>query len=337
MNWQAFLDARRIRYATTGPNVARDHIAIQCPWCGAADPSEHLGISLRGRGWACWRNKAHRGKSNAFLITALIGCSMEEAHRIAGTGSVHVPDDFMGRMEGLLRPPGPAASRPFSLYLRDEFKSFDTALPSRKLYVDYLIRRGFSESEIRQFTERYGVHYCTRGVYRNRVIFPVYYHDELVTWTGRSIFPDERLRYKTLSPDHAIAGTEGYLPALSQITNYLLWYDDLMDDPCDDTIYICEGPFDALKVRVLGRPDGVTATCLFTSNISEQQIGLLHNLLPKYKHRYLLLDPEAFANALHIRSALAALDVQVAKLKPGVSDPGDLCSLREIDHAELVR
>ena len=44
---------KKIPYVTTGPNVARGHFAIKCPFCGEADPSEHLGIEESTGRWGC--------------------------------------------------------------------------------------------------------------------------------------------------------------------------------------------------------------------------------------------------------------------------------------------
>jgi hypothetical protein len=60
-----------------------------------------------------------------------------------------------------------------------------------------------------------------------------------MTYTGRTIYPDIELRYKTLSYDPELEE----IPAVGPISDYLLFYDKLMknDWDCDVLIY-CEGP-----------------------------------------------------------------------------------------------
>src|SRR6185503_11264139 len=40
MDWEHTLSQHGVPYATRGPNVARGAIAVKCPFCGPADPSE---------------------------------------------------------------------------------------------------------------------------------------------------------------------------------------------------------------------------------------------------------------------------------------------------------
>src|SRR3974377_930695 len=82
-NWVRLLNAHHVPFVTRGPNTGRDHISVKCPWCGAADPSEHLGISLRGKGYRCLRDPRHAGRSRARLIHALLHCPSEYALRLA--------------------------------------------------------------------------------------------------------------------------------------------------------------------------------------------------------------------------------------------------------------
>lgn len=326
VDWPKILDSYGVPYVTSGPNVASGNINVRCPMCGADDPSEHMGINLRGKGWACWRNPQHRGKSPAHLIVALIGCSLDQAHQIVGTDTVIAPENFMQRINGLLRPHDQLERTP--PILPAEFKKFPIYNYASAPFYNYLNRRGFSDARISRFTEEYDIFYCRKGAYRNRVIFTVYHEQQLVGWTGRTI-ANHIPRYKTLSPDIEKATMEGYMPAAKRLTDYLLWFDDLVQ--CDDfALYICEGPFDALKVRELGRGKGRTATCLFTSAISEVQTDLLHRVLQRFERKYLLLDRNMEARSLRLASQLLALGVEPLHLPPSVDDPGELKSLSQL-------
>lgn len=317
--WPRFLEQHRIEYSEGGANVSRDNIVIHCPFCGAADQSMHMSINLSGKGWRCWKNPSlHRGKNAARLVMALLSCTIERANQIVGN-AVYIPDDFLARVRNTINPPD--VQEPTPLKMPKEFKDF-AGLPSARPFENYMRHeRGFTWDEIdRMF--RYDVRYCTRGAYRGRIIFPIKFKKQLVSWTGRTISKNEELRYRALSTDPERAEREGYKPAIGAISHYLLWFDDLRKADAD-TIVLGEGPFDSLKVRVLGRREGVTSTCFFTSEPTGAQIDLLHELLPRFKYRYMLLDRGTFATGIRVSSALSSLGVVPLQLHPSLKDPGE--------------
>jgi hypothetical protein len=325
-DWQNFLETRAIEFATSGPNVAAGHIAVHCPFCGAADPSQHMSINLEGRGWRCWRNPAeHKGRSPVKLIAALVPCSYEQAREIAGVAT-EVPNDFLNRVTSLLSPSQPAANSQ-GLALPRVFQEFKHHSISARPFIAYLTnpKRGkFALSDIMRFSSDYDIYYCRLGPFKGRIIFVVKYQGKIVTWTGRTII-DDPLRYKTLSTDPEKAAIENLPVALGGIGRYLLWYDEFIAAP-QETLYLVEGPFDALKLRLLG----VDATCFFTQTPSMEQISLLHELIPRYKQTYLLLDQGTLSMVLKIKSALSGLDVNIAHLPSNVKDPALLHSLDDI-------
>jgi hypothetical protein len=198
---------------------------------------------------------------------------------------------------------------------------------SAKHFRAYLRERRYSYEQIDRMTKEYGIRYCKRGPFSGRIIFPIFYEGKLVTWTGRTIFISETLRYKTLTVDADRANVLGLEPAAGNISEFLLWYDDLMGDDCE-AIYIVEGPFDALRIRSLGRKLGITATCFFTSAPSKTQTELFYDLLPKYKKRYLLLDEGTIAKSMRIEAGLGdwvmGQGIDIVYLPPGIKDPGEL-------------
>ena len=204
-----------------------------------------------------------------------------------------------------------------ALSLPPEFKSFRGA-PSSRPYVQYLQKRGFSELEIAR-TQGYGIYYASQGEYKGRIIFTVWVDGNLVGWTGRTIYPTETLRYKTLSNNPE----KGPPTAPRPIGSYLLFWDKLKA-PVPKTIVLCEGPFDAWRVNLLGARLGVVATCFFTNSLSREQIGLLHEILPKFENRVVLLDQGTFLQVSNIKSDLAAFDLTVRHLPPQYKDPAEI-------------
>lgn len=315
-----FFDQHGVRYNVSGANTSRGNVTIHCPWCGADDPSEHLSVSTDGKGFKCWRHPQHRGKNPARLVRAILGCTMDRAREIVGQ-SIFIPTDFAARVKAKLQ--GVTVDeRREALTLPDEFRSFGTGKPSARIYENYLLDRGFTFKQIDRLSKRYGVYYAHSGAYKGRIIFTIYFDDELVAWTGRTVSERQELRYKALSVDPERATREGYKPALGAISHYLLWYDDLM--ACDaDTIVMCEGPFDALKVDVLGYNRGVAATCFFTAAPTDAQIDLLHEVLPRFKRRILLLDRGTLSLAMKISRELSSLGVRFMEVPKGLKDPGE--------------
>src|SRR5690554_4770393 len=128
MDWVAFLTQYNVDFITEGPNLAHGNVGVRCPFCGD-DPSYHMGISLDGHGWNCWRNGQHRGRSPIRLIQALTGVSREKALAIAGH-SRYVPEDFLSRVRenmGLTTTGDTVAA---DLRLPGEFLEFDRGRPT---------------------------------------------------------------------------------------------------------------------------------------------------------------------------------------------------------------
>jgi len=89
IDWIQLLSRNSIPY-----REERHNIYVHCIWCGAADQGMHLGISTRGAGWGCWRNKRHRGKSYIRLLAALLRISDAQARALLGIrGEALLPDN----------------------------------------------------------------------------------------------------------------------------------------------------------------------------------------------------------------------------------------------------
>jgi hypothetical protein len=277
-----------------------------------------MGISIDGKGWGCWRRSDHRGRSPVRLVQALIGCSDEQARHIVGYTSSLIPDDFFAQVSQALSPsPEPALGG--TLSLPDEFRPL-SLLPSARPYIAYLQRRGFDDPV--SLSPDYGLCYCTRGPYHGRIIFPIYHESKLMSWSARSIYPTEPMRYKVLSTRPERAEAEGYEQARGASSHYLLFFDILMKSTAT-TLYVCEGPFDALKIMVLGRGRAV-ATCLFTNSPTLEQVDLLYELVPRFENRHLLLDRDMFFMSVKVSSDLSGLELIPTMLPEGVKDPGEL-------------
>lgn len=319
-NWISFLNSYRVPFSERGPNTSRGNVVVHCPFCGGRDSGMHMSVSTEGRGWRCFRDHTHRGKSPSRLVAALAGIDLDRARTIVGE-AVFLPDNAMARVRELLAPT-PSKNKIPPLRLPEAFRAFSSS-PSARPYVNYLADRGFPVRDIARYTERYDLRYCTQGPFRQRVIFPVWFEGELVSWTGRSIDPNATLRYKALTRDPEIAREQGFEPSRGAISHYVLWYDHLVKADAS-ALVLCEGPFDALKICVLGRRYGVQATCFFTSAPTQQQLVILQDLISKYRRRIVMLDSKGtLSTGIQITNALSMLGVENYKLPKSLKDPGE--------------
>lgn len=313
LDWSRLLEQTGVEYVTQGANVARNHINIHCPWCGADDPSHHLSINLDGKGWRCYRDFNHRGKAPARLLSAAAGITLEHARKLCGE-TTFIPSDWESRVRLAM---GNQVSAERELRLPEAFKSFHDPRSSARPFIRYLRGRDFTDRQIRRMTRDYDLRYASRGAQQGRVIFPVYHERRLVSWTGRTI-GSAIPRYLSLSPDE-----DSEPRGIGPISDYLLWYDDLREST-NDTLIMCEGPFDALKVAVLGARYGIDATCCFTAQPSPGQIALLCDVAPRYKRRVLMLDAGTLPKAMRVLGAIPYLDFEQVPVPDGFKDPGDL-------------
>lgn len=324
--WIAFLNRHRVPYNTRGPNTPSGAITVACPFCGPADPSDHM-VVWRSGGWRCWRNHHHRGKHPAQLVQALIHCSAAEAQRITATASIPAPSDLARAIAGLKpRQPTPVVG----LEMPEEFRPLNSKDWAAKPFRQYLWDRGFkANSDYLHW--RYGLRYCTRGPFHGRLIFPVVHRGQLISWTGRTIYDNEENRYKSLTVNPEVAAKIGMGPALAPINHHFLWYDWLTDMRSQEahTFVLCEGPFDALKINVLGEPV-IVSTCWMGSEPTKQQIGLLHALVQPFKRRYVISDRDMPQKAIRIANTLTSLGFEAVSLPANVDDPAELQTYKQL-------
>lgn len=328
-NWRAFLDQHRIPYVTEGLNTPRGSLGIRCPFCGEADPSQHMVLRPFGNYWHCWRDRSHRGGNPAKLVQALLGCSLARAYDLtAEARGPSLTKDWAAQTAANLLPASliepPRTMTKFPSWPK-EFRPFADEYAARP-FLEYLSKRGFHKLARNPalITPKYKIHYCVSGPFKGRIIFPVVQSDNLISWTGRSIYPSEKQRYKSLTTDQSKADVLGLEPAAAPLNHALLWQDDLAN--ATGTLVITEGPFDALKVRVLGEQDNIHATCLFTSMPTNKQFALIRRLCLQFEQTIVLLDEDAMSKSLVVEAQLATTRGKTKQAWLTQGDPGDLHS-----------
>lgn len=310
-----FLEKHNIDYVTAGPRTSRWNVNVKCPLCSSDE--FYLGISLRGKGWNCWRNMAHRGASYVRLVQVLIKCDLDTAKEIVGVDQTAMPEN-VGMSEYVRAKFGmePVRKKGRLRYL-PEFKPINTTGVRVKLYQQYLFSRGYRSAHLDWLFETYQLHYAPTGPFSRRVIIPIFdKYGRLLNWTGRAIQKQAKLRYRALSteydkdlplavcnPQEAVLG----LPYLHRVDN-------------PKVLLVVEGPFDAMWLTFWGHPFGVYATCLFGLNLSIEQMELVGELQDRFDRSYLLLDDDAALRALRLSSPLG-LGI---KRIPGIKDAAEL-------------
>lgn len=317
VNWRQLLGERGIRFVDRGPNVKRGEINIQCPFCGTADPSHHMGLNLESGFWACWRNREHRGKSPLRLLVRLLGVSYYQARQIAGLRDDYVdPDGFSAMVARLMGTQGVDKVE----HVKQEFLQFPPEFmplfeaPDR--YYCYLRdTRGFGTVGTRTLEDDYGVMYAQRGSFRERVILPYYMDKRLVAWTGRAI-AQAQVRYRDLDRDECL------VPPKETLFNL----DCRLEGGA--VLVVVEGPIDALKLDVFGSAHGVHAMALSTNSITEHQVYLLEESAPAFDRVVVMLDMASelgVVDSMRLRQELRAIpNTSIVPVPFGLKDAGEM-------------
>lgn len=305
-----FLNENNIFFVESGPNVSKNNVNIKCPFC-QDDLSQHLGINLKNGIFGCWRNSSHKGNFT-YLVKTLINCSWEEAVSITGkkTSSLTIEDTnsvvnniFNTDKEQIIKSTKklklPSGSKPIK----------KAGIPSS--FYEYFLRRGFTnKARLNKLIKQKNFQACLMGQWSYRIIFPIYYQGEMVTWTSRSI-SDHTLKYLDLSIDES----------LRHVKQCVYDYDDLSGGKI---LFITEGIFDCLKLQFY-LPRKYSATCMFTKTIRDEQIYLISQLSKKYAEIKILLDSDAQLEAMKIKNKLSFLrNISLMKLPVGIKDPGEM-------------
>jgi hypothetical protein len=327
-DWPRFLNSHHIEYVERGPNVAKGNINVRCPWCSDGDPSHHLGISLNGVGYGCWRNSTHRGKAPQRLVQALLKCSMAEASRIVGRppAAVFGADESLG--EDLAALLGNPAREPHELPPLDfpeeirpiTHKGFGVS------FLRYLETRHYTPAEAQDLCHEYALRFAVSGPFAYRLVIPVEMPGGLANWTGRSVSTNAKIRYKSLSSDPDKAKAERLPVARANVKDCLFNLPSLLYNG-GECLAVTEGPFDALRVDYFGKEIGLRATCLFSKTISKAQEEWLGDLSPRFKRRILVVDGDAQVDAFLLYQQLERFGFSY-KLLNAKEDPAELSPRR---------
>lgn len=183
----------------------------------------------------------------------------------------------------------------------------DTFIKSER---EYLLNRRFNPDKLHK---KYGV--VGGGIvgdFAYRIILPLFYKGNLVSWTGRTILSKEKCdklqipRYYNLSVEKSVMNPKD------------LFFN--MDNCFKSSVMLVEGPFDCLRM-------GDNCICSFGTGIKDSQIELLANNFNKV---YIAFDDETEAQhkarKLGMNLSSLGLDVEIVNIceEFGVNDPAEL-------------
>jgi len=167
--------------------------------------------------------------------------------------------------------------------------------------LQYLFDRGIDLETI----EKYEIGYCNMGNFGGRIIFPIYYHDKLMSYIGRDILG--RLP-KVLNPPIWEADPP---------SRYLYNFDNAVFFP---RLVITEGVFDCLTLQTI---DAYTcAVASFGKKLTSAQIDLI--LAEKFEEIIFAWDGDAVKEAIKYSHIFYPIfNVKIANFPVG-EDPNSL-------------
>jgi len=287
-----FLEEHDIRVWTSGKNVSRGWIGLQCPFCG--DDSNHLGIHRKSLQCRCWKCGKHRLPR---VISELIGIRYKEAMRIIK--SLDDAPDFRDKTEN------PIASKYF-----DTGGIVKVALPDEarrhfpKIHRDYLRARNYPPLKtIRKYNLRAVNNF---GKYKFSILIPIILEGKIVSFTTRDVTGLRNPKY--------IAASQDEYPN----PKHFIYNIDTVQKGGD--AILVEGPTDVWRL-------GDRSISLLGVQHDENQ--LVHLYRKKINRLFIFFDNDTVgrreAKKLSKIVSPFAKVVEILSLKlDGVEDPGDL-------------
>lgn len=258
MTFAEILSEYNVETAPDGHHHSRPGwVQFDCPRCGKDSHKFHMGYSINNGFCNCW----NCGYANTVdVLVELTGLTYREVRDLLSDLQVdHLPH---------ARPAG-----------RLEIPKGVKPLSKLKAHRRYLAKRGHLWKQLDRIWGVQGIGF--EKEYAWRLFIPIHYHNEIVSWTTRTISNDPNVtRYLSAS-------------AKQESMNHkeLLYGEDY----ARHAIVICEGPFDAWRI-------GPGAVATLGVGYSESQISRML----KFPIRAICFDSTAQKRARKLRDELSA-------------------------------
>lgn len=259
--------------------VNRGWANVRCPWC--SDRGHHGGFNLAGSYYNCWKCGSHD-----------LGQTLKRLLRLSFAQVAELLKEFEGHSKVVER-----LNSGFSKVTKLDWPGKPLIAGERK----YLKSRGFDPKYL---VSVYGIAGGgISGDWKYRILIPLFLDGRLVSYLGRDITGQSKMRYKNLALDKSILDPKDCLYNI---------------DACkSDEVFILEGPTDVWRMG-----PGFVAT--LGTSVTSAQVKLIAQ---RFKRATFLFDPEPEAQAKAARTAtqLAALGVATDLVDLELDDdPGSL-------------
>lgn len=256
------LEYLMLDYKAGGKNVARQDINIDCPYCGA---EKHLAIHAEKGIPHCWVCEFIGVSPKPRLERILADLTSLPLQEVRAAIIQH-RDSWLSKEEEA--PTIDETLLPDNCYRfedEDSGKNFESAflyLKKRKISIDKILRWDIRYTDIGE------------DITSNRIIFPVYFKGELVSWVGRDLSKEEwRSRYYNCPRENST----------KELKETLYGFDKYPKG--SKTLILVEGIFDKLNLMD-------NALGLYKASLSESQLDLVIELDPE--EVVLMLDNDAY-------------------------------------------
>lgn len=215
-------------------------VQFDCPFCEKDTSQYHMGYSLEGNYVNCYKCGYHTlvstlmeitGKSYQDCIKILKGLEIESFNIPAVQSKLVIPDG-VGEL--------------------------------KRVHKKYLRSRNFDVKDIQRIWQIGGI-----GMHASlawRIFIPIFYQGQIVSWTTRSISPDNHKRYLTAPKEHEA------IPAKTLLYG---------EDYAQHAVIVCEGPLDVWRI-------GPGAVATMGMDYSQAQV----EKIVKYPKRAICFDNE---------------------------------------------
>ena len=288
-----YFEEKQIEYKTSGKNVTRNWIEINCPFCGN-DPSFHCGVSPQ-KLFNCYicGEKGDIVK----LVRQIENCSWHKVKDIITQFSEDLTVDL--KKEDI---------RYSSKIDHLNLPKISSSLPCL-IHKNYLIKRNFDPDYLEK---KYKLKFCYNiGEWKFRIIIPFFLDNKLITWSGLDVTGKADIKYKHLSNEKSIIPIKKTLYNIDSISE-------------GDLIVIVEGITDVWRVK---------KKCVATMGIqyTQEQVEMILKKNPKKVVVVFDAEPKAISMAYKLANQLSLFinDVNVIELDEG--DPCDLPEQKVIE------
>lgn len=281
-------DDNGIEYITSGNHHCRaGWVQFCCPHCG--DSGWHLGYNINKEYFTCYSCGGH---SLVKTISKLLSVSWSKAQEILAEysdGRVLKGENFADKI----------------LF---DVKDIEVKLPlgTRKMqkhHRDYLRSRGYNAKKLERIWGLQGTGVV--GTHKNRIVIPMTFNNELVTYTTRSI-TNSSARYINCKPE------------LERMSLKSILYGWDLCEKSSDSILIFEGCTSCWRF-------GINSVATMGATYTMEQVMLMK----RKKNRYIIFDPsekESMKKADELGDLLSSFEghTEVIDLSDECEDPAEL-------------